>query len=147
MTLPASFPMSMSQIATELGLSLPLSISDPWVLALAGKSALPVSFSDLLGQTARPNFNATPSSDGTFMQFSAPFFRGVANQFSMAVNVLLPVALGFSTAPNWSGKIIIRNNSTGNAITLTKHDAVTWTGNGDIMRGGVNDNWTLSPSN
>lgn len=52
MTLPASFPLSMSQVATELGTTLPLSLLDPDVVALAGLSGPPVSMSDLLGKSA-----------------------------------------------------------------------------------------------
>lgn len=60
MTLPASFPLSMSQVAAELGTTLPLSLLDPSVVALAGKSGPPVSMSDLLGKSANgPLVNAT----------------------------------------------------------------------------------------
>lgn len=52
MTLPSSFPLSMSQVAAELGKSLPLSLLNPDVVALAGKSGPPVSFSDLLGKSS-----------------------------------------------------------------------------------------------
>lgn len=147
MTLPASFPMSMAQIATELGLSLPLSISHAWVIALAGKSALPVSFSDLLGQTAQPTWSGTPSSDGTFMSMSAAFFHGTAASVSAPINVLNPITLSFSVAPNWSGNIRLTNSSTGANVLLTKSNSTTWTGNGVVMRGGVTDNYKLSPSN
>lgn len=52
MTLPSSLPLSMSDIATELGTSLPLNLLDADVLDLAEKSA-PISFSDLLGKEWR----------------------------------------------------------------------------------------------
>jgi hypothetical protein len=46
MVMPANLPISMSQVAAELGLPLPLSFNHPWVIYLAGKTALPVSMSD-----------------------------------------------------------------------------------------------------
>ena len=52
MTLPATFPLTMSQVAAELGTTLPLSLLDPRVVSLAGKSGPPVSMSDLLGKSA-----------------------------------------------------------------------------------------------
>ena len=140
----------MSQVAAELGISQTgLSLDHSWVRQLAGAGASPaaVSMSSLQGQTAQPVWNATPSSDSTFMSFSVPFFRGTASSFSMAINVLEPVTLSFSAAPNWSGNIVIKNVSTGNSILLNKQNATTWGGNGSIMRGNVNDTYTLIPSN
>lgn len=147
MTLPTSFPMSMSQIATELGLLLPLSINHAWVIALAGKSGLPVSFSDLLGQTAQPTWSGTPSGDGTVMTMSVPFFRGTASSVNAPINILNPISVTFSVSPNWNGNIKITNNSTGSNTVLTKANSTTWSGNGVIMRGGITDNYKLSPSN
>ena len=52
MTLPASGTISIGMVAAELGIGLPLSLGDPRVLALAGKSSLPISLSDLYGRSA-----------------------------------------------------------------------------------------------
>lgn len=53
MTLPASGPISMSDIAAELGISAQgLSLGDSRVRALAGKPSGPISFSDLYGKSA-----------------------------------------------------------------------------------------------
>lgn len=49
MSLPNSGPISLGDVAAELGIGLPLSLGDPRVLALAGKSAPPISLSDLYG--------------------------------------------------------------------------------------------------
>lgn len=152
MTLPASFPLSLSQVATELGLSLPLSINHAWVIALAGKSALPVSFSDLLGQTGSPNWNGTPTgSPVVTMSMSVPFFRGTTS--SIGSDGSTPVQnlfLNFSVAPNWSGKILFKNTTTGGSTLLTKVNSTTWEAVGGgigPMRSGTADNYTLSPSN
>ncbi|WP_159086640.1 hypothetical protein [Burkholderia sp. NRF60-BP8] len=154
MTLPASFPMSMSQIASELGLSLPLSISHPWVVALAGKSGLPVSFSDLLGQTgtATGNAAATSGGGGIIAPFSSPWFRGQISQLGATTGGApgLTVSITFSVAPNWSGNILLKNNTTNASIVLGKINSTSWQVNsnpGNIVRAGFTDNFTILPSN
>lgn len=52
MTLPTSGAITIGQVATELGASLPLSLGDSRVLQLAGKSGAPISLSDLYGKSA-----------------------------------------------------------------------------------------------
>jgi len=134
MTLPASFPLSMSQIAAELGKSLPLSILDPWVVALAGKSAAPVSFSDLLGKTGSFNGNVnflmgSGVNFGTVTSTSAlgSFFGGgISSLDNMGDATFKSVRLSFSSAPNWSGKISVTNQNNGASSVLTKQNATTW---------------------
>ncbi|HHX4053946.1 MAG: hypothetical protein ACN6QT_36455 [Burkholderia contaminans] len=153
MTLPVSFPLSMSQIATEIGLSLPLSLSHGWVIALAGKSSLPVSFSDLLGQTGTATGNATASSGGggIIAPFSSPWFRGQISQLGATTGGLpgLTVSISFSIAPNWSGNILLKNNTTNGSIVLAKQSSTAWQVNsnpGNIVRAGFTDNFTIQPS-
>jgi hypothetical protein len=147
MTLPASFPLSMSQIATELGLALPLSINHGWVLALAQK-ALPVSFSDLLGKTGR--FDGSLAASGspivglTFP--NSPFFGGQLG--GMTQDQFGNLTLSFASAPNWSLNIKVSNNTDSQSATLTKSDSVTWRGNnGLLLRSGFTDSFTILPSN
>ncbi|WP_175741447.1 hypothetical protein [Burkholderia ambifaria] len=154
MTLPASFPMSMSQIAAELGLSLPISINHTWIIALAGKSGLPVSFSDLLGQTGIATGNATGTSGGGGITapFSSPWFRGQISQLGATTGGApgLTVSISFSSAPNWSGNILLKNNTTGGSIVLPKVNSTSWSINsnpGNIVRSGFTDNFTIQPSN
>lgn len=53
MTLQASFPLDMSDVATELGIALPLNLRAASVMELAGVSGgSPISFSQLLGKSA-----------------------------------------------------------------------------------------------
>lgn len=148
MTLPNS-NITMLQVATELGLSATgLSLNHSWVrqLAGAGTSGL-VSFGGLLGQTGSPTWAATPSSDGTVMSMSVPFFRGTAVNVNAPVNVLNPISVSFSVAPTWNGNIVLKNTSTGASVLLNKQNSTTWGGNGVVMRGGINDGYTLLPSN
>ncbi|WP_158683434.1 hypothetical protein [Burkholderia sp. BE12] len=154
MTLPASFPMSMSQIASELTLSLPLHLEHPWVLALAGKSGAPVSFSNLLGQTgtATGNATATAGGGGIIAPFSSPWFRGQISQLGATTGGLpgLTVSIAFSSAPNWSGNILLKNNTTGGSVVLPKVNSTSWQVNsnpGNILRAGFTDNFTITPSN
>lgn len=151
MTLPASFPLAMSQVANELGLSLPLSMSNPWVIALAGKSALPVSFSNLLGKTGRYDGSNTVSSGPVYsISLNNPFFGGTLNTLSQQGTGNL--TLGFSLAPNWNVNIRVINNSSGASAILTKQNSTTWflagaSGSILITRSGNTDNFTILPSN
>ena len=62
MTLPTSGPISLGMVAQELGISLPLSLGDPRVRALAGKPSGPISLGDLRGKSAIPPFSLTGNS-------------------------------------------------------------------------------------
>ncbi|MCO1349255.1 hypothetical protein L0Z31_17470 (plasmid) [Burkholderia vietnamiensis] len=152
MTLPASFPLSMSQVATELGLSLPLSMSNSWVIALAGKSALPVSFSNLLGKTGRFDGNLTTQSGGT----SPPTVKVIPNTTffggtiaTVASNTGGGCSLVFSSTPNWTGKIRITNNTLGLSAVFTFAGGNLWTtstGGGFIGTVGSTYSFTILPS-
>lgn len=63
MTLPTSGPISIGMVAAELGISLPLSLGDPRVRALAGKPSGPISLGDLRGKSAVPPFSLTAKND------------------------------------------------------------------------------------
>lgn len=52
MTLPTSAPISLDQVATELGLGLPISLGDTAVRNLAGISSGAISMISLLGKSA-----------------------------------------------------------------------------------------------
>ena len=55
MALPATGPISLAMIATELGISqVGLSLNDSRVRALAGKASGPVTFADLRGKSNGP---------------------------------------------------------------------------------------------
>lgn len=151
MTLPAAFPMSMSQIATELGLSLPLSLNHPWVLLLAQVGGLPLSFNTLLSKTGRFDgslFCASGGGGQTINFGGAPWFGG--QLLSAGQNVTIPTtSIGFSVAPNWPGNILLRNNTTGASIVLPKTGSTQWSAGGtvgNLFRAGQTDNFTVLPS-
>lgn len=52
MTLPSTPPISLAQVAAELGVALPLGLDETNVRNLAGKPTGPVSLLDLLGKSA-----------------------------------------------------------------------------------------------
>lgn len=52
MALPSSPPITMAQVAAELGVSLPLSLGDSRVRTLAGKPSGNISMLDLLGKSS-----------------------------------------------------------------------------------------------
>lgn len=63
MTLPATGPLSMSQVATELAVSqVGLSLGASNVRALAGVPSGPVSFADLRGKSSAPTISLTNHS-------------------------------------------------------------------------------------
>lgn len=150
MTLPASFPLSMSQIASELGRTLPLSLLDSWVIALAGKSGAPVSFSDLLGKTARFDGNGTISQIGQFQYQAAlpnpPFFGGTLAVIQETTSTVGIIAN--SPYPNWTGKLSVKDNTTGQSKVLTYGGSGTWTASGSIGIFGSSGthNFTILPS-
>lgn len=141
MTLQASFPLSMAQIAAELQLALPLSINHTWVIALAGKSALPVSFSDLLGKTGSFNGSVTFTmgsgvSFGNVQSSPSPlsaFFGGTISTITTGIGNGSSGSINFDTsqpAPNWSGNIKITNQTAGASGVMTKQSAYVWSGSG-----------------
>lgn len=149
MTLPASFPLSMSQIATELGLSLPLSLNHSWVLQLAQVGGLPLSFSQLLGKTGRFDGSLATSSGGgsNFVTISSPFFGGTIDNLVTGAG-FNETQLNFSVAPNWAGNILAKNNTTGASVVLPKINATTWqtTFVANLVRAGQTDSFTILPS-
>lgn len=160
MTLPASFPLSMSQVATELGLSLPLSINHAWVIALAGKSALPVSFSDLLGKTGRFDGSVTTgaisgSRSIDWTRGSAPFFDSSLSEVAWTSSSTATLFL-WSVSSSWaSGKnILVKNNTTGVSAVFTPYSGGVgsiWFASGidanNLIRNGASDSFTILPSN
>jgi hypothetical protein len=161
-TLPASFPLSMSQVATELGRSLPLSMNDPMVLALASKPNLPASFSDLLGQSGHVNANGTVQQFGTFdyrVNFTGtPFFSPIGGYISTLQESTTSQNLAvFSTDlhPSWTGKILVTNTSLGRSLKLSFVGNGQWGGPsgggaggiGIFANAGATYNFTIYPSN
>jgi hypothetical protein len=141
----------MSQVAAELGISQTgLNLNHGWVRALAGQNSGTVSMNNLQGQTAQPNWNANPGSGPTFgFNFSVPFFRGTTATAGQSGTNPLPVSLTFSAAPNWSGNILIRNNSTGASQVLNQQNSTTWgssSGPLNLFRANTTDNFSLFPS-
>lgn len=61
--LPSSGPISLGDVAAELGIGLPLSLGDSRVLALAGKGSPPISLSDLYGRSAYTPMTVTGIDD------------------------------------------------------------------------------------
>ncbi len=153
MTLPTSFPLSMSQIATELGRALPLSLLDSWVLALAGKSGAPVSFSDLLGKTGRFDGALTGQGSGSFVfvnfPASTPFFDIAL--ISLVQDATPQTVLTTSAASaHWSGNIRAINDTTGASVVMSKFSATQWvapSAPANLIRSGHTDGFSILPSN
>lgn len=133
MTLPASFPLSMTQIAAEIGKTLPLSLLDPWVVALAGKRGAPVGFTDLLGKTGSFNGSVTIQM-GSGVNFGNRFsITPLGSFFGATISGIdgydatsTSARIIFNTAPNWTGNIKITNQSSGASGILIKQNSTTW---------------------
>ena len=153
MTLPASFPLSMSQVAAELGATLPLSMLDARVLGLAQLGGAPVSFSNLLGKTGRLDANMLVNSNGAF---SIP--GGAAIFGASIVGILWQSAgnpqmqISFQTAlPVYRGNLLLTNNTTGASVVMNAFGGggVDWqavTAPSNIARHGVTDSFSLTAS-
>jgi hypothetical protein len=141
----------MSQVATELGLSLPLWLTHDWVIALAGKAIPPVSFSDLLGKTGRYDGNNTVGGVNPASIFlNNQFFGGTLSGMSQSTTNG-SMTISFSVAPNWAGNILAKNNTTGASAVLAKQNSTTWSVNGAsgnilALREGFTDSFTIQPS-
>jgi hypothetical protein len=143
----------MSQVATEIGLTLPLDLQHPWVRALAQVTGASCNFGSLRGKTGRFDGALFCSSGGGGQSISfsgAPWFGGAL--LSAGQNVTIPqTGLSFSVAPNWSGNILLRNNTTGASIVLPQSGGPTsWASSTTVpflFRAGQTDNFTVLPSN
>jgi hypothetical protein len=151
MTLPASFPLSMSQVATELGISLPLSIEDSRVLALAGVTAPPVSFSNLLGKAASFTGNVSITQVQEFLiagNPNAPFFSGTLDEIGMTTNSGDQIRVASSPVSFWTGSITLTNNTTGASMTLPYLGSGIWgatdTTGGQLVRVNHTDSFTVN---
>ena len=159
MTLPTSFPLSMSQIAAELGLPLPLSLNHAWVEKLAGVSGLPLSFSQLLGKTGSFTGSVATTVYGNPEYLweinlnNAPFFGGELAQLSWQYFNPGPLLLTPTSghAPSWTGNVLVKNNTTGVSQVIPYisgsglWDSATMTTN--LIRPGATDNFSIIPSN
>lgn len=153
MTLPASFPLSMSQIAAELGISLPLSLDDSRVLMLAGKTAPPISFSDLLGKAASFTGNVAITQIQQFVfagNPNAPFYGGTIGLIKLTTNSGNAIDVVASPDSLWTSSIVLANNTTGVSMTLPylgNSGGSTWgatdTTGGQLIRNGHTDNFTI----
>ncbi|MGN6084922.1 hypothetical protein [Trinickia sp.] len=163
MTLPASFPLSMSQVATELGLSLPLSLNHPWVIALGGVGpTLPLGFSDLLGQSGHVNANGTVQQisnvDYRVNLTGTPFFSRFGGYISTLEETTFSTNLLVSNTdlhPTYTGKIKIINTTLGDSLVLSYIGSGQWGGAtgggaggiGIFGHAGATYNFTIYPSN
>jgi hypothetical protein len=152
MTLPVG-SLSMSQIAAELGLSLPLSLQHAWVRALAQVSGAACDFNSLRGKTGRFDGNLpTQASAGFFITFNnAPFFGGGLQTAQYIVNTG-EADIFFNALPAaWRGNLLLRNNSTGAQAVLAFNPTSpgfwqTMSAPANLMRNGAVDSYTILPN-
>jgi hypothetical protein len=73
MTIPVSGPITLGQVAAELGIGLPLSLGDSRVRALAGVPSGPITLGQMRGKSGAQPLSATATGDSGFenSQFGA----------------------------------------------------------------------------
>lgn len=102
MTLPASGPISMSQVATELGVtSTGINLNQTNVRTLAGRPSGTISMSDLLGKSSAIVFTVVADSRNTHTGFARLSLSGGADYGSCTpsrIGNLEPMYIDFSIA-------------------------------------------------
>lgn len=149
MTLPASGAISMSQIANEVGLALPISINHAWLLALIGKTGFPISFSNFYGKTGRFDGGVTLNGNKVGGFGSPPFFGGTLNSLNgiggaASINTLsTPASID-------SINLLLKNNTTGISGVLSPTGiSGSWTNNSppaNLLRANTTDSFTVTLS-
>jgi hypothetical protein len=122
MTLPASGSITLGDVAAELGIGLPLSLGDARVLALAGKSAPPISLSDLYGKSAAaPMSGSIPNSSGTTLApGSSPTHTETV---SVSINVqggVLPLSYAWSHVTGDGSVTAVNGANTSASFTVSR---------------------------
>lgn len=154
MTLPASGTISMSQVASELGLAnAGINLNHVWVRALAQKASGAISLGDLHGKTGRFDGNLAGIGGGGSPQIVN--FSGGTKIFGMGlVSALVDSSGNFNLntdgAGNWTGNLKFVNNTTGFSIVSSRFNVTNWTAAGasqSLIRTGFTDSFTILPSN
>lgn len=146
MTLPASGPLFLSQIADELVISASgLSLNHAWVRALAQKPGGAISYADLRGRTGKINtsYATNPSSPATnpIILFGYPDLFG-GNLYELSAlqtggGSTMSLTLTFQGAvdglpvrepPVYAGNFRVTNQSTGHTYVLPKIGTAFWGG-------------------
>lgn len=157
MTLPATGSLSMSQIASELGISAAgISLNHSWVRALAGVLSGAISFANLRGKTGRFDGALATIGPGLSVQFgNAPFFGVSLFELDVTLGSSPQVNLFLNTGTmTWSGAITVVNNTTGVSARLTYSSTsgyIVYQVSGSypnlIRSGATADSFTVIPSN
>ncbi len=131
MTLPVSGPISMFNVATELGITAPaISLNHPWVRALAQIPSGAISMFSLLGKSG--NFAGIGNVIGGAIQMPMPFFGGGTNGVSEVEqtnngNGTYTIQLFLSPAPPvYTGNVVLFDSTTGQTVVLTYVSPGNW---------------------
>lgn len=111
MALPSSKPISLSQVASELGVGLPISLTQASVRALAGVSSGQISLSDLLGKSASG--------------IVSPLNGGLVMQYDTAVTGSSTTSLAVRVQVDTDGTITIKKTSSVGGDTYLYYNPIT----------------------
>jgi len=96
-----------------------------------------------------------PPSPQVFVKFgNAPFQGGTLYSVDTSFPDSSHVQMDFGSPPNWNGSIVFTNNTTGVSVVMSKtvspNQTIVWqatTNPPNLIRNGVTDSFTVSPSN
>jgi len=152
MALPASGAISMSQVATEIGVSQTgLSMNHAWIRALANEFSGAVDMNSLHGQvgTLTGNYAITGGPSG-LITVNAGFIHGTLG--SVGQNQFGFMTLSFNgNGISYTGNIKVTNNTSATSGVLSWVNSTTWqaTVSTFVMQAriGDTDNFTFTFSN
>lgn len=132
MTLPTSAPISIGQVAAELGLSSPLSLGDSRVLALAGKSGPPISLTDLYGKSAQAALTGSAMGSNPFYDSTSTAGTASSTAMAMAANGSGGYTYQWNVVSNTGGATVDSSSLTTNTFRASHAYSKLATGSFDV---------------
>lgn len=148
-SLPSTPPISFSQMSAEINVSLPINMNHARLQALVGHN-LAISMSEFLGKSGKIDGNFATSGSGSFLSLNSvggSYYGATVNQIGYNTSSIQTYIL-FNNGPNYTGDIILINNTTGANVTLTLISTSPWEWSANstpanLLRAGGNDSFTL----
>ena len=158
MTLPSSGVIAMSQVNVELGFPATTgnNMNHPWIrlLAQVAPTGL-IAFSNLYGKTGRFDGSRTTAPVALSVDLNAPWWGGTIGTLQVVLGGSPEVDLFISGNFNWTGPILVINNSTGVSARLVftvdgrPSTNSVWKVAGNytnLVRSGATDSFTAVPT-